>query len=41
MTLSVEYEDLSGIHVSNMIRLRLKTLIIEVFHRQVGLKEMR
>jgi hypothetical protein len=41
MKLSVEYKDLSGIYVSNMIKLRLRTLIIEFFHRQVGLMETR
>jgi hypothetical protein len=41
MTLSVEYKDLNGIHVSNMIKLRLGYLIIEFFHRQIGLMEMR
>jgi len=41
MTLSVEYKALSGIHVSDMIKLRLRALIIEFFHRKVGLREMR
>jgi len=41
MALSVEYKALGGIHVSNTIKRRLRTLIIEFFHRQVGLMEMQ